>query len=67
MNTPLTNEDLSAVAKIVRGQLNELRDTRDKLKADGLMSGSLGVAINTECDRLNMLESRVNDAMEISG
>ncbi len=67
MPTPLTNEDLAAVAKIVRRQLTELRETRDQLTADKLMSGSLCVAINTECDRLNMLEDRINDAMEFSG
>lgn len=62
----LTNEDLSAVAKIVRRQLNELRETRDQLTADKLMSGTLGVAINTECDRLSMLEGRINDAMKFA-
>jgi hypothetical protein len=64
MPTPLTNEDLGAIMNIVSGQLNSLRDTRNAIEAAGLMTPPLFTAICRECDRLNLLDTRINDAMK---
>ena len=60
----LSNEDLGTLKKIVSDQLEDLRRTRNAIEADGKMTGPLYIAITRECDRLNQLDSRINDAME---
>jgi hypothetical protein len=61
---PLTNDELGALKKIVSDQLEDLRRTRNAIEADGKMTGPLYVAICRECDRLNGLDSKLNEAME---
>lgn len=62
----ISNEDLGTVKKMVLDQLEDLRRTRDSLSAEGKMTVPLYSAICRECDRLNGLETRLNEAMDVS-